>query len=885
MANGPIKQQEIYRGILIAKLSNGLRVLIREDHRTPVAVCNVWVRVGSNREPDDVRGWAHGVEHLLFKGTARRGESDFALEVADMGGSTNAGTGYETTNYHITCPAEHVDRAVDILHDALHHAAFDPEALDAEREVLVHENHMYDDQPSGFGVTWKWALELAFDESPYRHPIGGLDEALRDTPREKIMEFWKRGYRPDQMTVVIVGDVESETVLDGVVARFGGEPACELPQLPDPAPEPEHHGLRYRCEQGDVQRLYGKIVLPGLSEGDPDRAVLSVLRQLLSDGRSSRLYRTVQEERELVSGITLLSESGPREGLLMVDFETGPEDLRGALGAVAEVLQALKITPPTTEELNRAKIRAERGHQMGLETVQGQAAGLGWNDVMSDLDGAFDHPARIAAVTADDVTRVARRLFRRSQASVLVYSPVEPNVAPPETAAEVDALLAAHLDDDPPPPPGVRPAPIIAKDHSRTAITGSDDLPFEELVLDGMRCYLRCDPALPVASVGLYATGGGALEPRGKEGLAALTQQVHAKAVRGGDAASLHTFVEERGASLSPFATRDHSGLHLTGLTRHLDELLDLLGELAAHPAFPEDEFEKERRFALEELQALYDDPFQHAALELRRDVYGNHPHGLPLSGTPESLATLTVADLADHHARTWVTRNLHVVVSGDVDRDALAARLEHALADLPRGRAPKLPDLSRVPMPDGIQKRRIERDVRQSVVLTAWRGPVGPDADRAALALLQSLLNGQSGRLFAELRGKRSLCYTSGMQVARSFAPGMIVGYVMTDPATEDEASAALAAELLRTAVEPATAEEFERARARLLGNLLISLQSNNARVGRCAADVLYGRAPNNLRFYLKEIRSMEPEMVRAAAHRYLGSEDRFEVVVGPAR
>ncbi|NCQ35521.1 insulinase family protein, partial [bacterium] len=143
--DGQIHPCELCPGLFTARLANGLRVIIRENHRAPVAICNVWVGAGSNREPAALRGWSHGIEHLLFKGTTRRGEGDFAREVAEAGGSTNAGTGYESTNYHITVPANELAVAVDILSDVPFHSTFEPAALDAEREVLVHENHMYDD--------------------------------------------------------------------------------------------------------------------------------------------------------------------------------------------------------------------------------------------------------------------------------------------------------------------------------------------------------------------------------------------------------------------------------------------------------------------------------------------------------------------------------------------------------------------------------------------------------------------------------------------------------------------------------------------------------------------------------------------------------------------
>ncbi len=868
----------------VATFANGLRAVVQADRRSPVAVCNVWVRVGSNREPDTVRGWAHGIEHMLFKGTERRGERDFALEVADLGGATNAGTGYETTNYHITVPAANIGGAVDILHDALFHAAFDPAALEAERPVLVHENHMYDDLPSGFGVSWRWALELACDESPYRHPIGGLDEALLSTPREEIVDFWRAAYQPDNMTVVIAGDVDVDAELARLAETFGAVAPPRPYRLPDPTTEPRHDGLRYRLETGDLNLVYGKMVFPGLAESDPDRPVMAVIHQILADGRSSRLYRDVQEERQLVSDITLLSEAGPREGVLAVDFETEPDRVAAALAGTAAVLQALKDAPPSDVELERAKIRTERAHAFARETVQGTASVLGWHDAMGDLGSAFTFAEQVASVEAEDVSRVCRRLFGREVCSVLLYAPRDAADALPADAAAVETLLAPHLDGSvASSPDGDVPPPEVPTVTRRTA---PQDRPFEEIVLDGgLRLYVREDHALPVVSLGLFATGGVLLQDPGRDGLTHLGAQVQIKGAGGVDAATLHAGVEGLGASLSPVISRDHTGISLTGLSRHLPRLLETLGAVACRPDFPAVEFEKERRLALADLRAVDDDPFQAAARELRAAFYPDHAYGAPLLGTEAALAGLEPDQLRGQHARAWTRSNLHAVVSGDVDPEAVAADLDAALADLPSEPRPPLPDLADAAVRDSGIRRRLSRDVRQSVVLHAWHGPTGPNTDRAVLALLQKLLNGQSGRLFEELRNRRSLCYATGLQAARGFAPGLIAAYVMTDPATEDEAADALTTELRALSEAPVPADEFERARAQLVGNMLIARQSNSSRSSRCANDVLYGRPPNNLAHYLKEIRALTPERLRDAATRYLGSEPVLSVRLGPAR
>ncbi|MBU1071983.1 insulinase family protein [bacterium] len=563
----------------------------------------------------------------------------------------------------------------------------------------------------------------------------------------------------------------------------------------------------------------------------------------------------------------------------------GGVERRFALAAVAEVLQTLKDEPPSAEELARAKIRTERSHRFSRETVQGTSSLLGWHDAMGDLASAFTFPEQVATVTGADVCRICRRLFSRDGCSVLLYAPRDGagNGLPAEAAA-VDALMAPHLDDDRSAAPRATAAPPIPAPGSASAAV-LHDRPFEETVLDGgLRLYLREDHTLPIVTVGLHAAGGVCLQASGQEGLAHLCQHVQVKGAGGVGAAALHSRIESLGASLSPFTARDHNGIYLTGLTRHLDELIGMLGGLACSPDFPGEELERERSFALADLKAMDDDPFQAAARELRAAIYPEHPYGSPVLGEEESLAALTGDDLRDFHRRTWVSRNLHVVVSGAVDADRIAGLLEDSLADLAPSPAPALPDLSIVPGPSGETRRRLTRDVRQSVVLSAWPGPATPNDDRASLALLQQLLNGQSGRLFESLRNRRSLCYAVGLQSSRGFAPGMLVGYVLTDPATENEAAAALTAEIGRMADEPVPSDEFARARSQLVGNLLIARQSNSARASRCAADVLYGRPPNNLAHYLREIRTLTPSHIRETAARYLGRDEVLTVVLGPA-
>jgi zinc protease len=886
---------DLYTG----RLESGLRAVIRRSARSPVAVCNVWVGVGSNREPDALRGWSHGIEHMLFKGTARRGESDFAREVAAAGGATNAGTGYETTNYHITVPAAHLPVAIDILGDALGDASFEPAALDAERQVLVHENHMYDDIPFGFGITWRWGFELAFDRSPYRHPIGGRDENLLGCPRESILDFWRSAYHPANLVAVVVGDVDPPAVFALLEAAFerpertpAAAPAAANALVAAPPIEGPHVGPRLRLETGDLKKAYAKLIFPapGTRAGlDP---VLAVVQRVLNDGRSCRFYRHLQEELKLVEDFAVMSETGPREGVVLVDLETSVDRLAAAVAACARLLGELGQGPDaggcTPGELARAARRTVRGHLFRLETVQGQAAALGHHALEDDLAGAFEFPARVGAVRADDVRAYANRVFRLDNLSCVLYVPRGTDAAAaglPASADDLAALLAGALPAaagtgaDLAAPPAAPPA----APRERTASPARPPR-FETLPLpDGSVLHCRVDRSLPVVALAAAVRGGAAGETVSDAGLGALTHQALLRGTARHDAALFHRELEDEGASLSPLVDRDYGGLYLTALTGSLDLPLARLADAVGEPAFAEAEIEQEKRLARENLAAVADNPLQQAMLHLRGLLYGDHPYGRALPGTPESLAAITRAQVLARHDAAWCAGRLQFVAAGDVDADRLADTLAALTARLPApGPLPATPGPARALT--GVEGARLHRDQNQAVVLLGWPGPANDSDDRVPLLMLRQVLNGQSGRLFEQLRNRRSLCYNAGVVGTAGFAQGALIGYVLTAPASAESARDALREELMALGREPVPSAEWERARAELVGHLLIGGQANSSRVTRAQRDVMYGRSADDLDHLVAQVRACEPAAVQAAAARYLLPDCHVEVILGPA-
>ncbi|MFE2446926.1 M16 family metallopeptidase [Stenotrophomonas sp. NPDC087984] len=429
------------------RLANGLRVVLSEDHLTPVAAVCLWYDVGSRHEVKGRTGLAHLFEHLMFQGSAQvTGNGHFEL-VQGAGGSLNGTTSFERTNYFETMPAHQVELALWLEADRMGSllTALDEESLENQRDVVKNERRQrYDNVP--YGTAFEKLVSMAYPEGhPYHHtPIGSMAD-LDAASLEDAREFFRTYYAPNNAVLSIVGDIDPEQTLAWIEKYFGSIPSHDGKRPPRDGTLPEVIGDQLREvveEEVPARALMAAYRLPHDGTRESDAADLALT--VLGGGESSRLHnRLVRRDRTAVAaGFGLLRLSGaPSLGWLDVKTSGGVE-VPAIETAVDEELARFAEEGPTPQEMERAQAQIEREWLDRLATVGGRADELCRYAVLfGDPQLALTAVERVLDITAEEVRAVAAARLRPDNRAVLVYEPVEgaEDAADTAEAAETDA--------------------------------------------------------------------------------------------------------------------------------------------------------------------------------------------------------------------------------------------------------------------------------------------------------------------------------------------------------------------------------------------------------------------------------------------------------------
>lgn len=407
---------DLTRGVVRTILTNGLTLLTKEVRHRPLVSSMIWYRVGSRNEEFGLTGQSHFLEHMLFKGTDRYRKGEIDLITLQNGGANNAFTDTDYTAYYFNFASDRWQVALEIEANRMVNNLFDPDEFESEKQVVEEELRIGLDGPWEALEQAFWAT--AFQQHPYHNPvIGWLDDLERMT-REDLEAYYRRWYHPRNAIIVVVGDIDAQQVIARVEELFGTIP---------PGPEPKPMCVREQPQRGERRIIVKKQTeLERLMMGwhapevaHPDSYALQVLDALLGTGKTSRLYKRLEEHDQSVTEFSVDYADRADPTLFTVSAEIKPEhDIASVERAIEEEIERIKRESVAPEELARAKRLIKARFVLGHEEISNQAIALGYYEAIYRFEYLADLFANIEAVSTEDVRRVAREYLRADRCTI-----------------------------------------------------------------------------------------------------------------------------------------------------------------------------------------------------------------------------------------------------------------------------------------------------------------------------------------------------------------------------------------------------------------------------------------------------------------------------------
>lgn len=860
-------------GVIRRRLDNGLTVLIKESHSSPVVAIVTYVKAGYFDESDDVVGVSHLMEHMFFKGTRRRGPGAIARETRALGGYLNASTIYDNTLYYTVLPSGGFTQGLDIQSDALINSAFDPEQLQKETEVVIEEAKRKLDTPTA--VCREELFGLAFQKHRMRRWRIGTEEGLRALTRDDFLEFHKSYYRPQNIILSIVGDIDAKVARREVKRYYGGFGKGKVQRDASPV-EPEQTEFRYGHMQGDVNRGHMAMAFHAPALFREDSYAMEILAFVLGQGRSSRLTQKVREQRSLVNSVSAYNYTLSELGVFVIEAVAAPDKLRSAELAIVEEIDRLRREPVTVEELEKARNLLESSYAFSQQSVSGRARILAAYEAYGDYHLIEDYLDKLQAVTQEDIQAAARKYLRPDNFSLFEYGPETLEKA--NEAFKRD-LLSAFSDSPAQFQPATRAQTSAAPFSVNLPSSGKDGDMTRLTLENGATVLLKESHQAPLVSLGIFVPGGRPDETASNAGISNLMARTAMKGTAHRSAEKLANDIERLGASIHLSSEPDYFGCSMNILSKHLKSGWEIMTDVLTAPAFAQEELAKEREQALAQIIRQRDDMFRYPLQLFYSEIFSGHPYGLPALGTPESVAEITPDALRAWHGKHFRAGEVVISVVGDVNPDQLLDMLNGGLAQLnPENRTKRPPSSADNLEKSGRAWRRLqqpattaeEREKEQTALVLGFPGPRFVDRHYYALSILQNVLSGLGGKLFEELRSRQSLAYTVSSHLVARKQGGAFLSYIATSPEKEQQARDGLLHQFENLATDPIEQLDLEQSIQYTVGTHQISLETLAAQMHQYAHSEILGRGFEEVDRLPEHLRQVSVDDILAAAREY---------------
>ena len=840
--NIQLPKEAVYKKVL----ENGLTILAKKSAPEGLVSLDIKIKAGSSIEEEYLgSGISHLVEHMVFKGTAKRGPGDIEREVKSYGGFINGSVSGDLTDFHITIPSKYLSKSLSLLRDMLTNAKFDNAELVREKEVILKEIRLDKDEPQS--QILRLLNETAYIRHTYKYPPIGYETIFNKLTRDDCIKYYDRMYVPNRMVITIVGGIEENDVIAEAEKEFKDFRPANYSVIGLSPEEPVQLDRRYREEDADTNLGYLAMGFHSTSLLNSDLFAMDVLAMILGRGDNSRLNVSLFKNKRIVHFISCWNYTPQDPGLFVVTAILDKENFDVAEQSVMEEIKKLKPDAVSNEELESARRMVLSDFIFSRQTIDAQA-----NDISSNymLTASYDFSSRyvegIQAVSKDDVKRAAN-----------IY-------------LKTDNLTTIRLI-----PKGSRGI----KTEAQASTAPKKDSIKKVTLPNGLKLLIREDDKTPTVSIAVAMLGGLMAENKANNGISDLTARMLLKGTRTRSQGQIKGAIESSGGSISSFSGFNSFGLDVEILEPDLDFVLDMLKDILTDSIFPDEEIDKEKALTLAIITQEDDDIFQKGFNILRKEIFEPSPYSFRYLGEKDSIRALKREDILNFYKTYCLPNNMAISISGDVNSEALITKLKTIFRDLKEKEVPVFP--SKNIRLNKIKARALEMDKEQSLVLFGFETTSIKDKDKYALDVMGSILSGYSGRLFAALRDKMPLAYSLGCVQKLSLDAGYLVFYVATTKDNIPTVKKGLVGEIKDIMQKMVKDEELVLAKKELCTKYEVGAQTNSFFSSNSAIDELYGLGYDNLYKYKEEIEKVTSQDVKRVAQKYLDLIAYAEVVI----
>ena len=824
-------------------LDNGLTLIVHEDHKAPIVAVNIWYHVGSKNEKPGRTGFAHLFEHLMFNGSENFNNDYFkaleAIGATDLNGTTNN----DRTNYFQCVPLAALDQVLFLESDRMGHllGAIDQAKLDEQRGVVQNEKRQGENYP--YGRQYEIVTKATYPQGhPYSWTVIGSMEDLTAASLDDVKNWFKTYYGPSNAVLSIAGDIKPNEILEKVKLYFGDIP-------PGPSLIKPELNLARRLEE---TRGYYEDRVPEAKItmawnvpqwGTKEATMLDLATSILSEGKTSRLYKKLVYEDQAASSAYAYIDPREIAGNVIMEAIVKPgKPVEKVEETMNKVLMDFLEKGPTQDELDRVRSNYFASFLKGIERIGGFG---GKSDILATNEvygGSPDYYKKVlkyvSEASVDDIQKVSNE-WLSSGKYVLVCTPF-PTFKVAEKGVDRSSL------------PGLG-TPVAASFPNLQKAT----------LKNGLNVVLAQRKDVPTIVGNLMLNAGFANDVASKAGLASLAMDMLDEGTKNLSTLEISEKLQLLGASVNTQAGLDVSSVSFTTLKQTFDPTLDLVAEILTNPSFSPTEFERLKKEHLDNIQREKSDPFGMAVRVFPKFLYGpGHAYSNPLSGSgfESTVKNITLDEIRNFYNSWFKPNNATLVIVGDVELATLVSTLETKLKSWEKGNVPKT-EITTVKILQNKKIYIIDRpESTQSVIIAGYVIPPYGQVSQPALTALNNILGGDFiSRLNMNLREDKHWSYGAGSVVFDTKGQRPFLAYTSVQMDKTKESIQEIQKELTAiTGDKPVSEEEFNRVQKNMALKLPGLWETNSSVAGSLAEKVTYNLSDDYFKTYDAKIRNL---------------------------